>query len=129
MSWACFGTTEYHAQIRNRVCSEIQSHWDFYNEFILDEERKNYLANMRKTGTWGDHRTLQAFCNVYNQHVCLMDLEGKPILVKPSKEKKNVKASEWLVITYDKYSMHYDSVDPYYSSPTAKMVRRAQSKA
>lgn len=128
LSWACFGTPKYHQKIRNRVCIEIETNWSHYGDFIVDEAKENYVRHMSKAGSWGDHCTLAAFCNVYHQFVLLMDFDNPPVMVKPRQEKKKVKASEWLVITYDNSKMHYSSVDPYYSSPTSKFLRRISSE-
>lgn len=127
LSWACFGDTTHHAQIRSRVCKEIQNNWSHYKYFVTNSD--TYVQKMQMLGTWGDHCTLTAFCNVYNQHVLLLRVNDTPVLIAPSNAAdRHVKANEWLVLVYDRSAMHYCSVTPYYSSPTSSYLREVQSK-
>ena len=126
LSWACFGTDQKYAQIRHRVCNEIKNNWQHYKGFILDSD--SYLQKMSKDGTWGDHCTLNAFCNVYEQHVLVLDARNEsPMMLEPTRNKNNVKASQWVVIVYDHIKMHYSSVHPYYASPTSLFLRKLKS--
>ena len=125
LSWACFGTTNNHAQIRHRVCAEIQNNWSHYKDFVLDQE--SYVQKMSKQGAWGDHCTLNAFCNVYEQHVLIMCKGQPPLMIQPTRNVHGIKANQWLVVVYDHGSMHYNSVNPYYASPTSLFIRKTKS--
>ncbi len=124
LSWACFGDTHHHVQIRNRVCNEIRTHWSHYKDFVVNAD--TYVHEMSKIGTWGDHCTLVAFCNVYDQHLLVMRNNQEPIMVQPASTNTDVKASQWIVVVYNQVKNHYSSVYPYYASPTGLFLGKVR---
>ena len=65
------GSDARHADVRRRVCAFLEQHAKHYAPFVHDEPWGAYLSRM-KTCAWGDHLTLQAFCDCYGRSVQLV---------------------------------------------------------
>lgn len=115
LSYASFGTPGRHRAIRTTVCDYIEKNWDDYRESVTQE---NYVQHMRKGGTWGDHVTLDAFCNAYGVQVMVLRDSGPPTLCQPKDMADDAKDCK--IIAY--HGSHYNAYDPWYSTATSKYI-------
>ena len=47
----------------------ISKHWDDFREFVVTEERRDYIQEMIRPGTWGDEIVLRAFSDLARRQV------------------------------------------------------------
>jgi len=121
LSWASFGTPERHLGIRRVVCDYLDEHWDVYKDSVV---RDDYVQNMRRAGEWGDHITLDAFCNAYNDHVMVLRPDSTPSLFGPRNSSES--SPNYKAIIYS--GSHYSACDPWFSTPTRQYIRRWQTE-
>lgn len=55
-----YRTEKYHAQVRHAVAVQLAAHHERYEGFVDAPSFADYLADIQKPHTWGDHLTLQA---------------------------------------------------------------------
>lgn len=59
-----------HAQIRNSICDYLEKHPDYFKIFYVSSENfktyEDYVKNLRRNSTYGDHFCLVAFNKFYN---------------------------------------------------------------
>ena len=53
-----------HDAVRRYCFRHIERNWNYYKEFVNDDERPTYMRSMRQNGTWGDELILSAFAAV-----------------------------------------------------------------
>ncbi|KAH7679149.1 Ubiquitinyl hydrolase 1 protein [Dioscorea alata] len=54
-----FRNPDYHKHVRKAVVKQLKHFRKFYESYV-PMDYKTYLKNMKRTGEWGDHVTLQA---------------------------------------------------------------------
>lgn len=117
LSKSCFGTDNRHLRIRRTVCDYMEQNWDHYKESVTTP---NYLQRMRTAGTWGDHLTLDAFANAYDEQVIVMRANDTPNLIQPRTSAKNHK--DWKAVVYS--GSHYSACDPWFATPTQQYIEK-----
>ena len=117
LSTSCFGTDNRHARIRRTVCDYMEKHWDEYKDSVTTP---NYVSRMRNSGTWGDHLTLDAFCNAYDQQVIVVRPQDAPTLMKPRRTSPEQK--DWKAVVYS--NSHYSACQPWFATPTDQYIER-----
>ena len=56
--------------IRACIVRHIAKRWtDEFRHFVIDEERRDYLREMIRPGTWGDELVLRAFSDLARRRV------------------------------------------------------------
>lgn len=58
-----------HRMVRACIVRYISKHWDDLREFVVAEERGDYIQQMIRPGTWGDELVLRAFSDLAQRQV------------------------------------------------------------
>lgn len=59
--------------VRACIVRYILNHWNEFREFVVTEERGDYIQQMIRPGTWGDELVLRAFSDLAQRRVCVYD--------------------------------------------------------
>jgi hypothetical protein len=62
-----------HRMVRACIVRHISKHWNEYREFVVTEERGDYIQQMFRPGTWGDELVLRAFSDLSERRVRVYD--------------------------------------------------------
>ena len=119
LSTSCFGTDNRHLRIRRVVCDYMERNWDKYKESVTTSD---YVDRMRRPGTWGDHLTLDAFCNAYGENVIVMRPDGSPTLLQSRTGASS--NGDWKAIVYSASRHHYTCCDPWFATPTSQYIEK-----
>ena len=117
LSTSCFGTDNRHLRIRRTVCDYMQQNWDVYKDSVVTP---HYLERMRQPGTWGDHLTLDAFCNAYGEQVIVVRPGDAPTLLRS--RNCDTHGEDWKAIVYSQD--HYSACNPWFSTPTQQYIEK-----
>ena len=120
LSTACFGTDNRHMRIRRTICDYMERNWDVYKDSVTT---RDYLSRMRQLGTWGDHLTLDAFCNAYDEQVIVVRFGDEPNLIQSRAAGNDT--PDWKTIVYS--GSHYSSCDPWFATPTRAYIERCRA--
>lgn len=55
--------------VRACIVRYIVKHWNDFREFVVAEERGDYIEQMIRPGTWGDELVLRAFSDLSRRRV------------------------------------------------------------
>lgn len=62
-----------HRMVRACIVRYISNHWNEFREFVVTEERGDYIQQMIRPGTWGDELVLRAFSDLAERRVRVYD--------------------------------------------------------
>ena len=94
-----------HQAVRNGLVQYLKTNWDYYKEFVVDEEHAVYGRRMATNGVWGDELMLRVFSDAANVDVFVYDAQtGALISEYRPKKPSDVLLSRYLL--YD--GAHYD---------------------
>jgi hypothetical protein len=72
---------ESSGKIRGMICDYLAENRPIMEgldtDFILSMDRPNYIAQMRRTSTWGGAIEIQAACNIWNMSVHVYDIRRR----------------------------------------------------
>ncbi|CAG9464664.1 unnamed protein product [Pedinophyceae sp. YPF-701] len=61
-----FGSEKFHVEVRKVVVKQLKRNGGrWYRDFVMAESYDDYLREMARPGTWGDHVSLQAAADAY----------------------------------------------------------------
>eukprot|EP00933_Yihiella_yeosuensis_P073086 TRINITY_DN8165_c0_g2_i1.p1 TRINITY_DN8165_c0_g2~~TRINITY_DN8165_c0_g2_i1.p1 ORF type:complete len:190 (-),score=26.30 TRINITY_DN8165_c0_g2_i1:22-591(-) len=99
-----YGSQDHHASVREQVVDQLESFSERYQGFVPGKFA-DYVQEMAKDGTWGDHVTLQAVADALGVriHVLTDHLSDAFIEVVPREQKssKVLKLSFWAEVHYN----------------------------
>lgn len=55
--------------VRACIVRYISHHWEDFRDFVVTEERGDYIQQMIRPGTWGDELVLRAFSDLAQRRV------------------------------------------------------------
>jgi len=58
-----------HRMVRACIVRHISKQWNEFREFLVTEERGDYIQQMIRPGTWGDELVLRAFSDLSQRQV------------------------------------------------------------
>ena len=58
-----------HRMVRACIVRYISNHWEEFRNFVVVEERGDYIQQMIRPGTWGDELVLRAFSDLSQRRV------------------------------------------------------------
>jgi len=100
-----YGSEDHHAAIREQVIDQLRAEPHRYKGFVEGGNYDDYVAEMARNGTWGDHVTLQAAADAMGAriHVLTDNLTEAFIQVLPQSQKtsKVLKISFWAEVHYN----------------------------
>ncbi|MEW5303689.1 MAG: hypothetical protein WDW36_006358 [Sanguina aurantia] len=103
-----YGSPDYHDEVRCAVLDRLKRFPAAYSPYVLSAYGA-YLADMKKSGTWGDHVTLQAAADVYGMKIIVLSSfrESPVIAIEPAAARKDriLYLAFWAEV-------HYNSVYP-----------------
>ena len=70
-----------HAKLRQRLVDHVSRNWDgYYESFMEEDDRGDYITRMRRNGTWGDELMLSAFAEVYECTVIVYKPDAQTVI-------------------------------------------------
>ncbi|KAI5406756.1 OVARIAN TUMOR DOMAIN-containing deubiquitinating enzyme 11 [Lathyrus oleraceus] len=66
-----FRKPDYHKYVRRQVIKQLKHQKKLYEAYV-PMEYKSYIKQMKKSGEWGDHVTLQAAADRFDAKICLV---------------------------------------------------------
>lgn len=66
-----FQNPDYHKYVRRQVVKQLKHHKKLYESYV-PMKYKSYIKQMKKSGEWGDHVTLQAAADRFDAKICLV---------------------------------------------------------
>ncbi|XP_034695983.1 OVARIAN TUMOR DOMAIN-containing deubiquitinating enzyme 11 isoform X2 [Vitis riparia] len=66
-----FRNPDYHKHVRKKVVKQLKHFRKLYESYVPMKYR-SYLKQMKKSGEWGDHLTLQAAADRFGAKICLI---------------------------------------------------------
>lgn len=108
-----YRTPAHHKSVREDVVHQLRSHSELYEGYV-PMAYSEYVQKMAKSGSWGDHVTLQAAADFYGVRICLLtsfkDTCFVQILPRQKKSGRVIFLSFWAEV-------HYNSVYPEGDGP------------
>ncbi|GLI64673.1 hypothetical protein VaNZ11_008025 [Volvox africanus] len=108
-----YGTPEYHASVRQAVVNTLRDRASSYSCYVPGEYGQ-YCTSMAKSGTWGDHVTLQASADYFGLRIMVVTSfpESPVIYVDPAatRSPRTLYLSFWAEV-------HYNSLYPAQEPP------------
>ncbi|KAK1303663.1 hypothetical protein QJS10_CPB11g01464 [Acorus calamus] len=99
-----FRNPEYHKHVRKKVVKQLKHHKKLYEGYV-PMDYNTYLKNMKRSGEWGDHVTLQAAADRYGAKICLLtsfkDTCFIEIIPKDNNPSKELWLSFWSEVHYN----------------------------
>eukprot|EP00931_Biecheleriopsis_adriatica_P121099 TRINITY_DN96179_c0_g1_i1.p1 TRINITY_DN96179_c0_g1~~TRINITY_DN96179_c0_g1_i1.p1 ORF type:complete len:207 (+),score=37.33 TRINITY_DN96179_c0_g1_i1:46-621(+) len=99
-----YGSEDHHAAVREQVVNQLRAAAEHYRGFVPGRF-EDYLVDMSRDGTWGDHVTLQAAADVLGLkiHVLTDHLSEAFIEVLPKQQQssKILKLIFWAEVHYN----------------------------
>jgi hypothetical protein len=123
-----YGNPMHYPQVRQEVVKQLREHRDKYSGFVVGSSYEEYLEEMSKPFTWGDHLTLVACSDLFGTTVMVVTSyeDSHVIKIKPEKETSN--RVLWLSFYAE---VHYNSIyprdDPPASASSSAHKDQAQS--
>ena len=87
----------HHSELRQRSVDYIVSYWDRFGSFAQTRDKEpfktaqDFYDYMSHPGTWGDHLTLRALCEIYNMNALLVvqnnNVISQPIIIDVESDK------------------------------------------
>ncbi|GIL49542.1 hypothetical protein Vafri_5896 [Volvox africanus] len=108
-----YGTPEYHASVRQAVVNTLRDRASSYSCYVPGEYGP-YCTSMAKSGTWGDHVTLQAAADHFGLRIMVVTsfFESPVIYIEPAatRSPRTLYLSFWAEV-------HYNSLYPAQEPP------------
>lgn len=101
-----FRNPDYHKHVRREVVKQLKQFQKFYESYVPMKYR-TYLKNMKRSGEWGDHLTLQAAADRYGAKICLLTSFRDTTLIEIMPKNANPSRELWLSFWSE---VHYDSL-------------------
>ncbi|KAH7679148.1 Ubiquitinyl hydrolase 1 protein [Dioscorea alata] len=101
-----FRNPDYHKHVRKAVVKQLKHFRKFYESYV-PMDYKTYLKNMKRTGEWGDHVTLQAAADRFGAKICLLTSFRDTCLVEIVPKEQNPAKELWLSFWSE---VHYNSL-------------------
>jgi len=115
-------------EIRAAAVAQLRKHSELYEPFVPDQNFAEYVNDMSRDGTWGDHLTLQAIADAYSVRLCVLTsykdnfvLEIQPQQNNSSKSAPTVSPRLlWLSFWAE---VHYNSVYPMSAEAEGRLLK------
>lgn len=101
-----FRNPDYHKHVRKAVVKQLKQFQKFYESYV-PMDYKTYLKNIKRSGEWGDHLTLQAAADRYGAKICLLTSFRDTILIEIVPKDNNPSRELWLSFWSE---VHYNSL-------------------
>jgi len=75
-----YGSEQLHEEVRGAVIRQLSRKPNLYRDFVVAESYEQWLVEMQKGGTWGDHVTLKAAADAYKITICLITSLNDPVI-------------------------------------------------
>ncbi|KAJ8759736.1 hypothetical protein K2173_009837 [Erythroxylum novogranatense] len=101
-----FGDPDHHKYVRRQVVKQLKHFKKLYEGYV-PMNYKSYLKQMKKSGEWGDHVTLQAAADRFGAKICLVTSFRDTSYVEIMPNGKNPTKEVWLSFWSE---VHYNSL-------------------
>lgn len=101
-----FRNPDYHKHVRKEVVKQLKQFQKLYESHV-PMSYKNYLKNMKRSGEWGDHITLQAAADRFGAKICLLTSFRETCLIEIVPKDQTPTRELWLSFWSE---VHYNSL-------------------
>lgn len=101
-----FRNPDYHKHVRKEVVKQLKHFQKLYESYV-PMNYKIYLKDMKRSGEWGDHVTLQAAADRFAAKICLLTSFKDNCLIEIVPKEKNPSKELWLSFWSE---VHYNSL-------------------
>ncbi|KAJ8467215.1 hypothetical protein OPV22_029767 [Ensete ventricosum] len=101
-----FHNPEYHRHVRKAVVKQLKQFKNYYESYV-PMEYKTYLKNMKRSGEWGDHLTLQAAADRFGAKICLLTSFRDTCFIEINPKDQSPTREVWLSFWSE---VHYNSL-------------------
>lgn len=101
-----FRNPDYHKHVRKEVVKQLKDFQKFYESYV-PMNYKAYLKDMKRSGEWGDHVTLQAAADRFTAKICLLTSFRNNCLIEIVPKDKTPLKELWLSFWSE---VHYNSL-------------------
>lgn len=115
-----FRNPDYHKHVREAVVKQLKHYRKNYEGYV-PMNYKTYLRDMKRSGEWGDHLTLQAAADRFCAKICLVTSFRDTCLIEIVPKDQNPTRELWLSFWSE---VHYNSLYGADDLPTRVTKRK-----
>ncbi|KAJ8747795.1 hypothetical protein K2173_006940 [Erythroxylum novogranatense] len=109
-----FRNPKHHKHMRKQVVKQLKHFRKFYESYV-PMKYNSYLKQMKKSGEWGDHVTLQAAADRFETKICVVTSFRDTCYIEIMPKNKNPVREVWLSFWSE---VHYNSLYAIEDVPT-----------
>ncbi|KAI9154340.1 hypothetical protein LWI28_024648 [Acer negundo] len=115
-----FRNPDYHKHVRKEIIKQLKRFKKLYEGYV-PMKYKTYVKQIKKSGEWGDHVTLQAAADRFGAKICLVTSFRDTCFIEIMPKDKNPTRELWLSFWSE---VHYNSIYASGDVPTRKPKRK-----
>ncbi|KAK0584140.1 hypothetical protein LWI29_008245 [Acer saccharum] len=115
-----FRNPDYHKHVRKEIIKQLKHFKKLYEGYV-PMKYKTYVKQIKKSGEWGDHVTLQAAADRFGAKICLVTSFRDTCFIEIMPKDKNPTRELWLSFWSE---VHYNSIYASGDVPTRKPKRK-----
>ncbi|KAK2651202.1 hypothetical protein Ddye_018691 [Dipteronia dyeriana] len=115
-----FRNPDYHKHVRKEIIKQLKHFKKLYEGYV-PMKYKTYVKQIKKSGEWGDHVTLQAAADRFGAKICLVTSFRDTCFIEIIPKDKNPTRELWLSFWSE---VHYNSIYASGDVPTRKPKRK-----
>ncbi|KAK4834264.1 hypothetical protein QYF36_019867 [Acer negundo] len=115
-----FHNPDYHKHVRKEIIKQLKHFKKLYEGYV-PMKYKTYVKQVKKSGEWGDHVTLQAAADRFGAKICLVTSFRDTCFIEIMPKDKNPTRELWLSFWSE---VHYNSIYASGDVPTRKPKRK-----
>ncbi|KAH8485972.1 hypothetical protein POPTR_016G019700v4 [Populus trichocarpa] len=119
-----FRSPDYHKHARKQIIKQLKHHRKLYEGYVPMKYR-SYVKNMKKSGEWGDHVTLQAAADRFGAKICVLTSFRDTCYIEIFPKDRSPTREIWLSFWSE---VHYNSLYENGDVPTSVPTRVARKK-
>ncbi|KAK3227322.1 hypothetical protein Dsin_007184 [Dipteronia sinensis] len=101
-----FRNPDYHKHVRKEIIKQLKHFKKLYEGYV-PMKYKTYVKQIKKSGEWGDHVTLQAAADRFGAKICLVTSFRDTCFIEIMPKDKNPTRELWLSFWSE---VHYNSI-------------------
>ncbi|KAI9153215.1 hypothetical protein LWI28_007828 [Acer negundo] len=115
-----FRNPDYHKHVRKEIIKQLKHFKKLYEGYV-PMKYKTYVKQIKKSGEWGDHVTLQAAADRFGAKICLVTSFRDTCFIEIMPKDKNPTRELWLSFWSE---VHYNSIYASGDVPIRKPKRK-----
>ncbi|GFR49572.1 hypothetical protein Agub_g11619 [Astrephomene gubernaculifera] len=120
-----YGHPDSHTEVRQAVVATLRRRAESYRAYVPGEY-EDYCTNMAKSGTWGDHVTLQAAADTYGTRIVVVTSFADSPVINIEPAVQNLQRTLFLSFWAE---VHYNSLYPMEEPPAQQPPRNPHPRS